>query len=94
MISVHVGDRGTGIELDTGIDLAGAAACEILARLPDGTVEPWAATPDGTRLRGVIPDAAMARAGDIVLHAVVETGTGRWHGDPARLTVRPLFEEV
>lgn len=95
MNTTYVGDTLKGFVLDTGFDLSVAASVAVAVRLPDGTVDEWAATvSEGTKIRGTIPPEALAGPGDIMAHAVVKIDTGVIHGEPVRIRVLPLFGEA
>lgn len=95
MDTTFVGDTLKGFVFDTGIDLSAATSVAVAVRLPDGTVDEWAAAvSEGTAIRGTIPAGALVRPGEIVAHAVVRFSAGTIHGEPVRIRVLPLFGEA
>lgn len=92
MAAVFVGDVGTEIVLDCGVDVSSATVRNIVARKPGGAKVTWPAVADGTNsIKHVVVDGDLDAAGTWKLQAYVEMPGWRGYGDVAALTVnQPL----
>lgn len=89
---VYIGDTGTAVELDTGVDLSGATVTEIAVQKPDGSAATWAASVTGsTKLRYVSLAATFDQAGTWRVQAKVTLPSGAWRGETAEFKVYKPF---
>lgn len=87
----YVGDVGLAVELDTGVDLAGATGCTILVRQPDGEEVEWSAAVSGTKLVHVTASGDLPLPGVYRLHAAFTLGGWSGLGECATLTIYDKF---
>ena len=95
---VYVGDVGTIIELDGGVDLSSNTGLEILVKKPSGAEVTWPATLksiDPTKAYFIVGHGDLDEAGiyKLQLKADLTTPTGTWSGlgDTCYLEVRNPF---
>lgn len=82
MSDVFVGDVGTEILLDTGVDISAATVAKIKVKKPTGAALDWTATISGTRsVRYVIQTGDLDVAGRWKLQAYVEMPGWKGRGD-------------
>lgn len=89
----YIGEIGTEILVDTGVDITGATDTKIQCKKPDGTIVAWTATISGTtKLKYTIISGDFNQSGTYTLQAsLILTGwTGR--GETATFDVDELFE--
>jgi hypothetical protein len=92
MSKTYVGDTGTLITLDCGVDVSAATGRSILARKPDGTQVTWTAQASGTNsIAFATLVGSLDQAGKWRLQAQVVMPSGTWKGETAVLTVYPPF---
>lgn len=92
-MKLYVGDIGTEIVLDCGVDVSSATVRKILVRKPnsDAAIE-WAALAEGTnKIKYVVVDGDLDVAGIYYLQAYIEMPTWKGRGETANLTVANLF---
>jgi len=82
---VYMGDIGTVIELDAGVDLSSQTSIEIRVKKPDGTQDTWSATvrgSDPTKCFHATVAGDLDQAGEYKLQlAATLTGpVGTWTG--------------
>lgn len=80
---VFVGDSGTVILLDCGVDISSATSVKIIAKSPQGEKKEFTSTIDGTNnVKYVIQSTDFDIAGNWLLQAYVQmpdwTGRGAW----------------
>ena len=85
---MFIGDEGTEITVDTGLDLTAATVLEIHVRKPNGERVVWPAVQVGDTLMRYITTAdALDVPGRWELAAYMETPAGKWHGTPCTVDV-------
>ncbi len=93
MSKVYVGDTGTAIVLDVGVNISAATAQSIEAQRPDGSTVSWAGTIFETnKVRFVTQANSLNQAGDWKLQSRVVLPTGTWLGEVVKLTVYRPFD--
>jgi hypothetical protein len=94
MGKIYVGDKGTEIILDTGIDLTTATLVKILAIKPSQTTALWTATVyDTTKIKYTTSQADegdWTETGTWKLQAYVELPVWKGHGETVQVTVYAL----
>lgn len=92
MSDIFIGDTGTEIVLDVGVDTSAAIACSISVAKPNGANVTWAAEPFApTAIRHVTTETDLDIAGRWQLQAFIELPDWQGHGAIAGLDVkRPL----
>lgn len=89
MSAVFVGDVGTQIVLDCGVDISTSTVRKIEAKKPSGVKVLWTATLDGTqRISYTLQAGDLDAAGGWVLQAYIEMPGWSGRGEMARLDVR------
>lgn len=89
---VFVGDTGTEIVLETGVDLSSATLRRIVARKPNGVDVNWTATADSaTAIKYVTQDNDLDLAGVWQLQAYVETPSWKGSGAVVSMTVSQVL---
>lgn len=92
MAKVYVGDVGTVITLDTGVDISAATVREIKVSLPNGRSATWSAALSGTTAISFTTIAnTLQLAGTYKLQAYVETPTWSGRGETVTLEVYAAF---
>lgn len=87
---VFVGDVGTQITLDCGIDVSSATVRKILVKRPNGSRAEWVAVASGGNAIAYTTQAAdLNMAGVWELQAYVEMPAWRGRGGWAKLKVLP-----
>lgn len=90
MKTLFIGDTGTEIVLDCGIDVSSATARKIIARKPSGTRVEWTAAAEGsTSIKYVTQADDLNVAGEWALQAHIEMPDWIGSGDVVRLQVLP-----
>ena len=85
---IFVGDVGTEIELECGIDTTGATVRQIVAQAPSGSVKTWNATQVGNSvIRYVTQPGDIDQPGNWRLQARVSLPGWSGSGDVATLKV-------
>lgn len=90
MTKVYVGDTGTEIALDCGVDVSSATVRKILVKKPGATsaIE-WAAVADGTNgIKRVAVVGDLDVAGTYYLQAYIEMPGWSGRGEMATLEVK------
>jgi hypothetical protein len=87
MGKIYVGDIGTLISLDTGVDLTAAISVAILAIRPDGSKVVWIGFGLGTVINYTAQAGDLSQRGDWRLQAQVVLPSGKWSGETVILTV-------
>lgn len=88
---LYIGDIGTSILVEVGIDLTAATGHSISVLKPNKKRVTWASTMEGTTaLKYIVQAGDLDIAGIYSLQAFVEIGGGRWHGQTATFEVFPL----
>jgi len=79
---IYVGDYGTQISLDVGVDISDQTACEILYMKPDGTTGTWTASlgSDNESVEYTTVSGDLDTSGRWKFQARVTTANGRWYG--------------
>lgn len=88
----YVGDVGTLIELDTGVDISTATSVKVSAQKPDGETVLWTGMISGTKVQYATMPDDLDQAGRWLLQAVVTLPTGTWRGGVSTLVVYLPFE--
>lgn len=84
---IYVGDIGTEIILDTGVDLSSATSLKIAVKKGDGSVGEWAATIfETTKVKHVSADGDLNVSGLYSFQAKIVTPS--WSGLGSTATVR------
>lgn len=93
MSAIYVGDVGTEIEVDCGVDISGATSTKISVRKPDGSEVEWSATPKGTtKLSKICAIGDLDQVGVYLIQAVVATPSWNGRGQTAQFSVLQKFE--
>lgn len=97
MSKYYVGDIGTEIILDCGMDLTGATGVVIHVRKPDGTVESWSAalyTIDGDQnyIKYTVVEGDLDQAGSYRVQAGLTLSGWTGRGETATFEVGAAFE--
>ena len=88
----YVGDIGTVILLDCGVNVSSATVQKILVRKPDKTEHEWSGTiEDDNYLKYVIIADDFDQKGDYLLQAYIETPAWQGKGETVKLTVYEKF---
>ena len=91
MTTMFVGDVGTEIILDCGVDITTTTVRNIIARKPDGTKVVWTAAVEGTTAIKYIAQTGDLMAGKWAFQAYVEMPGWKGFGEVAYHTVsRPI----
>lgn len=89
---VYVGDTGTEIVLDCGINISTATVRQILVRRPDGTETTWNASADGTTAIVYTTQAVdLSQPGIWLLQAAITMPGWSGKGATAELMVHRRF---
>lgn len=92
MSKIYVGDVGTEIILDCGVDISTATVRKIKVRKPDGTNAEWAAVSEGTKaIKYVVQAGDIAKAGVWRLQAYIEMPGWLGSGQTVDVRVYDLF---
>lgn len=92
MGKIYVGDVGTEIILDCGVDISNATVREIVARKPNGQVVTWAATASGTTaIKRTVLAGDLDVAGRWMLQAKVATPAWSGLGETFSIIVYNAF---
>ena len=89
----YIGEIGTEILVDTGVDISSATDTKIQCKKPDGTIVEWSATiTDTTKLTYTTLADDFNQSGKYIIQAslVISGWTGR--GETAIFDVDELFE--
>lgn len=90
MNTAFIGDTGTEITLDCGVDISSATVMKILAKPPRGAVKQWSAQLEGSRtIKYVLQPNDLHVPGVWVLQAYVEMPGWQGRGLPVELKVKP-----
>ena len=88
----YVGDIGTVITVDCGIDISDATTTELKVQKPDGTLVTWSASvANNNFLKSVITDGDFDQAGFYALHSSVVTPDWSGVGDVVYFKVYDLY---
>lgn len=88
MADVFVGDVGTEIVLDCGINVSSATVRKIIVKTPSGVRREWTAVADGTNsIKRTTLAGDLDMPGEWVLQAYVEMTAWQGHGSKAVLNV-------
>jgi hypothetical protein len=91
-MAIFIGDIGTKIILDVGLDISEATVRKIKYSKPDGGVGDWPAAQET-----VMSISYITQAGDISisgrwkLQAYIETLTWKRHGEVGMLNIKPIL---
>lgn len=84
---IYVGDIGTEILLDTGVNITTATVHNIKYKKPDGTTGTWTGTvKDFTKISYTVQAADLDQAGTYTLQAYVVM-VGYWSGETVTFIV-------
>lgn len=93
MSEVFVGDFGTVIALDCGMNVSGSSVRKIIAKKPNGQVVEWVAALDGTNgIKYSIHPGDLDMAGVWLLQAYAEIDGWHGKGTVARLVVSRVLQ--
>lgn len=90
----YIGEVGTEIIVDCGVDITGATNTKLKIKKPDGTEVEWVAIVYNSNYLKYISIAGDFNiAGDYYLNSYIET-TGGWdgHGETAIFRIYALYE--
>jgi hypothetical protein len=92
---IYVGEVGTIIDVDMGVDISLASAYELRVRKPDGTEVIWAPAilSGGQTLEYITETGDLDIAGDWIIQPWLEIGTWIGYGDPVNLVVYSIYSE-
>ena len=90
MANSYIGDIGTVITLETGIDLTGASVAQIKIKKPNGTTVAKAATIATTTLTYTTIAGDLDLEGAYTVQAYAVIGAWKGHGAPAHFYVEAL----
>lgn len=89
----YVGEVGTNLIYDTGIDISQASKVLIKVRQPDGKIVEWVATVfQLTKLRHISAQGELDLPGIYKIQTYIEDGPNHWHGETAEQPIYKLFE--
>lgn len=93
MYEVYVGDVGTEVSLNCGVDISTATVRKILVQKPNTTaVVEWSAMADGANsIRYLTTTGDLDVAGTYLLQPYVELQGWSGKGETVELFVRPAF---
>lgn len=93
MYEVYVGDVGTEVSLNCGVDISTATVRKILVQKPNTTaVVEWSAMADGANsIRYLTTTSDLDVAGTYLLQPYVELPGWSGKGETVELFVRPAF---
>lgn len=92
MSKTYIGDVGTEIILDCGVDVSAATVRTIKALKPDGTSVDWTAVLEGTTaIKYTIQSGDLDQAGAWKLQAYIEIASWSGLGETAKLKVSAPF---
>jgi hypothetical protein len=75
----YVGDVGTKIQVDVGVDVSDIVSAKLIVKKPDNTIVEWIATPDtDTYVYYIVQDGDFNLAGKYYLQAYIKTNN--WSG--------------
>jgi len=96
---IYVGDTGTVIELDAGVDLSSQTSIMIVVKKPDGSETTWSAavkSSDPTKCYHITAAGDLDQAGvyRLQIQATLSGPSGTWtgRGETAILSVYDLFK--
>jgi len=90
----YIGEIGTDIILDTGVDISSATVLQVKYQKPDGVTGEWTGTvQDTTKIRYTLSEDDIDVAGRWTFQSYVEVSGGKWHGETAEITFAALFDE-
>ena len=93
MSKIYVGDVGTSISLNTGLDLTGATVTDIYVKKPDGTLVTWTGTvTDDTCITRVTQAGDLDQKGVYYVQAKLSLGGWVGRGETANFTVYDVFK--
>ena len=91
-MAIFVGDLGTKIILDVGLDISAATVRKIKYSNSDGTLGEWSASQETTTSISFITVAgSLGVAGKWKLQAYIETASWKRHGEIATMTVSKIL---
>jgi hypothetical protein len=89
---IYVGDIGTVIDLDCGVDITSATDQKIKVKKPDDTEEDWTASIQGTdTLRHVVTSGEFDQAGRYYFQAYIASPTWTGKGETVEKEVFAKF---
>ena len=92
MDAVYVGDVGTVITVDCGVDVSSASSLALAVRTPLGNETTWPATlASATTISYTTLAGDLSEAGTYLLQAKIDMGSWSGLGATAKLVVRPKF---
>jgi hypothetical protein len=90
---IYVGDIGTEIVLDLGINVSGASTLNMKVKKPSGVVVTWTAVVDGgTLIKHVCEAGDLDRAGIYLIQAFVAIGGFSGHSVTVEVPVYDRFK--
>jgi len=89
----YLGDIGTEIYAETGVDISAAVTLALKVKKPDGTKVEWAGVLEGTtQIKYTIVAGDFDQSGVYWLQAYAALASWTGHGESARFVVAGLFE--
>lgn len=93
MTKHYVGETGTEILVDTGVDITTATNTKIKCKKPDGTTVEWGASvKDTTKLSYLTQEGDFNQAGTYRVQASLSLGGWTGLGETASFKILELFE--
>ena len=92
--SPYVGDEGTKISVDVGINADNISLAKLIVKKPSGTVVEWTAIPESgtTTIYYITGSGDLDKAGRYYVQAYVETSDWKGHGAVTSFTVYPNLQ--
>lgn len=88
----YIGEIGTVVEVDCGVDIRGATVTNLLVTKPGGTIVTWTASIYGTnKLRYTIQEGDLDEDGTYALQSYIEISGWKGRGVTASFTIVSLF---
>lgn len=87
----YIGEVGTVIRLDCGVDISAADVTTMKVKKPDGSTVEWAATVFGTNFIDYTTTSGDFIAGVYQIQSYIEIGGWIGRGNTATFTVFDLF---
>ena len=91
-MKVYMGDIGTEIVVDCGVDVSAAATPALKVKKPDSSTATWPATVvESNKLRHITVAGDLDQAGKYLIQPDVNLPTWDGLGETVELTVYPAF---
>jgi len=92
-MKVYVGDIGTAIVLECGVDISGGSAYNVAVKKPDGTEVTWTGALEGTtQVKYTTIAGDLDQAGEYLLQPALTLSGWIGRGETAKLSVHRHWE--